>query len=160
MFNLPLETKENPKGVYTAEELYMVLSTIFTAVFVDIDPVKSYPLRQAAKDVATQLGQLIEANVKGVTGFGIRSLFGSPNKDDPLYEYGAELIKGLYKGGKTAGDITWSQILPAATAAVPTMAEAVGCPRRLHDSECSLTPHMSSLPKPLTSTSHLLVIRT
>jgi hypothetical protein len=125
MFNLPLKTKENPKGIYYEDELYTVLSTIFTCVFFDIDPVKSFPLREAAKAVATQLGQLIEANVKSVTGFGVRSLFGSSNKEDPLAAYGEELIKGLHKGGQSAYDITWSQILPTSAAAVPTIAEAV-----------------------------------
>lgn len=124
LFNLPLKTKENPKGIYTEHELYMVLAVIFNCVFSDIDPVKSFPLHQAAKAVATQLGKLIEANVKLVAGFGLGGLFTSrPNKNDPLASYGTNLIKELSKAGLNNYDIAWSQILPTAGASVPSIAE-------------------------------------
>lgn len=32
MFNLPLKTKENPKGIYSEHELYMVLAIIFVCI--------------------------------------------------------------------------------------------------------------------------------
>ncbi len=50
------EDQGEPRGVYTEQELYSILGLIFVAVFFDIDPVKSFPLRQAAKTVALQLG--------------------------------------------------------------------------------------------------------
>lgn len=124
MFNLPLKTRENPKGVYSEQELYAVLALIFVAIFFDIDPAKSFPLRQAARTVAQQLGRLIETNVKVATGFGLRGLFtGSPSKTDPLAAYGVNLIKGLAKSGLSTSDIAWSQILPTAGAMVPNQAE-------------------------------------
>ncbi|KAK7432233.1 hypothetical protein QQZ08_001178 [Neonectria magnoliae] len=123
MFNLPLKTRENPKGVYSERELYSVLAVIFTAIFFDIDPVKSFPLRQKAKEVAGQLGKIIETNVKLATTLGISGLFTKQEKNDPLAAYGVNMAKGLKKAGLSASDITWSQILPTAGAMVPNQAQ-------------------------------------
>ncbi|KAI0847017.1 heme peroxidase [Daldinia vernicosa] len=123
VFNLPLKTKENPKGIYSEQELYVVLAVVFICIFSDIDPTKSFPTRQAAKAVAGQLGKLIEANVKTVTGFGIGGLFGGSNKNDPLTSYGNNLVKGLSKAGMNNHDITWTRVLPTASASVPSIAE-------------------------------------
>lgn len=145
VFNLPLKTKDNPKGIYTEQELYMVLSLIFVCVFFDIDPVKSFPLRQAAKTVTMQLGKLIETNVKIARGFGIRGLFSeSAKKDDPLASYGINTIKGLAKSGLSTYDIAWSQILPTTGAMVPNQAEVVSPkkPPLFHSSYFLLTPEL------------------
>ncbi|KAI1632145.1 heme peroxidase [Biscogniauxia mediterranea] len=125
VFNLPLRTRENPKGgVYDEDELYAVLATICVRVFFDFDPVKSFPLKQAARAVAAQLGELVEANVKLATGFSIGGLFASwPKKGDHLGLYGANLIKGLSKAGLSNHDIVWSQVLPTASGSVPNIAQ-------------------------------------
>ncbi|KAI5920952.1 heme peroxidase [Camillea tinctor] len=124
IFNLPLKTKGNPKGIYDENELYTVLAIIFICVFFDFDPVKSFPLKQAAKTVAAQLGELAEANVKLATGFSIGGLFASkPKKDDHLALYGSNLIKGLFKAGLSNHDIVWSQVLPTASGSVPNIAQ-------------------------------------
>lgn len=76
--------------------------------------------------MATQLGKLIEANVKLVTGLGLRGFFaGKPNKDDPLGAYGINLIRGLHKSGLSVSDIAWSHLLPTAGASVPNVAQVV-----------------------------------
>ncbi|XXH03320.1 hypothetical protein Hte_009718 [Hypoxylon texense] len=124
LFDLPLKTEANPRGIYSEQELYTALAVIFISVFHDMDPTKSFPLRQAAKAVATQLGKLIETNVKSVNGFGIGSLFSSwSSKNDPLVSYGPDLIKGLSKAGLNNYDIAWSRILPIAGATVPGISE-------------------------------------
>lgn len=124
VFNLPLKTRENPKGIYTEHELYMVLAIIFVCIFFDIDPVKSFPLRQAAKTVTIQLGKLIETNVKLATKFGLSGLFSRNPKDDgPLASYGTNMVKGLKSTGLSDYEIAWSQILPTAGAMVPNQAE-------------------------------------
>lgn len=121
-FGLPLKTKDNPKGIYTEQELYAVLALIFVCIFYEVDPVKSFPLRRTAKVMTNQLGQLLEAHVKSVNGF---SLFASkPNKGD-LAAYGADLIKGLSKGGMSSHDIAWNELLPAAGATVPNISQVV-----------------------------------
>ncbi|KAH6966960.1 heme peroxidase [Fusarium venenatum] len=125
MFNLPLKTKQNPKGVFSEQELYMILAVIFVCIFFDIDPAKSFPLRQGAREVAQQLGKIVEMNVKLATSVGIKGLFTSkPNKnDDPLAAYGENMAKGLKKAGLSIDDIVWSQILPTAGAMVPNQAQ-------------------------------------
>lgn len=126
MFNLSLKTAENPRGIFSEKELYMILAVIFVCIFFDIDPVKSFPLRQAAKAVTMQLGKLIEMNVKSITSCGLGNLFAAKSKqDDPLAAYGVNLIKGLSRSGLSVYDIAWSQILPTAGASVPNIAEVV-----------------------------------
>ncbi|KAF4459201.1 prostaglandin-endoperoxide synthase 1 [Fusarium albosuccineum] len=123
MFNLPLKTKENPKGIYSEQELYTVLAVIFVCIFFDIDPAKSFPLRQGAREVAQGLGKIVEMNVKLSNSIGVGGLFTSKNKDDPLAAYGVNMAKGLKKAGLSTYDIVWSQILPTAGAMVPNQAQ-------------------------------------
>jgi cytochrome P450 len=124
MFNLPLKTAANPKGIFTEKELYEVLSAIFVTIFFDIDPVKSFPLRQYTKEVTVPTGKLIEANVKLTRGLGIRGLYtGKAIKGDALSAYGVNMIKALGKAGLSNYDITWSHVLPTAGAMVPNQAE-------------------------------------
>ncbi|KAF4981845.1 hypothetical protein FZEAL_2424 [Fusarium zealandicum] len=123
MFNLPLKTKENPGGIYSEQELYMVLAVIFVCIFFDIDPAKSFPLRQGAKEVATQLGKIVEMNVRLCNGVGVKGLFTGKPRDDPLAAYGNNMAKGLKKAGLSTYDIVWSQILPTAGAMVPNQAQ-------------------------------------
>ncbi|KAH6670320.1 linoleate diol synthase [Plectosphaerella plurivora] len=124
IFNLPLKTTQNPKGLFTEHELYKMLAAIFTCIFFDIDTAKSYPLRQAAKEAAVKLGKVIESNVKLTTKFGMRGLFtGKADKADPLGGYATDMVKGLAKAGLTPYDIAWSQILPTAGAMVPNQAQ-------------------------------------
>lgn len=125
MFNLPLKTKENPKGVFSEQELYKALAVIFVCIFFDMDAAKSFPLRQAAKEVAEKLGGIVETNVKLTTTFGLGGLFTGKSKEDPLSSYGVNMAKGLKKAGLSVHDIAWSQILPTAGAMVPNQAQVV-----------------------------------
>ncbi|ROV90358.1 hypothetical protein VMCG_09739 [Cytospora schulzeri] len=121
LFNLPLITASNPKGLYTEEELYSVLALIFITVFLDFDPVKTFSLRQAAKTVSEQLCQLIETNVGSVTGWGLKGWFsGGEDKNDPLHNHGSNLIKGWSKEGISASAISSEQILPTIASMVPS----------------------------------------
>lgn len=120
LFNLPLKTASNTKGVYTEDELYAVLTLIYTTIFLDVDPVKTFPLRQATKTVAEQLGKLIETSVGVATGW-----FGGSDKTEGVAAHGSNLIKSLSKSGMSASDIAWEQILPSAVAMVPTQGTVV-----------------------------------
>ena len=125
LFNLSLKTKDNPKGVFSEQELYAILSVIFVTIYHDIDPAKSWPLRQNAKALTEQLGKLIETNVRLATSYGMNGLFTAKHTNDPLSSYGVKLVKGLSKMGMKPYDITWSQILPTAGAMVPNQAQVV-----------------------------------
>lgn len=140
MFNLPLKSTENPRGVFSEQELYKAFALIFTTVFFDLDPTKSFPLRQKAKEVAAKLGAAVETNVKLNVSLGIRGLFTGPKpKNDPLSAYGVNLVKGLAKAGLSAEEITWSQVMPTAGAMVPNQAQVVSAGIRSHSVERNLT---------------------
>lgn len=128
VFSLPLKTKENPKGIFTEHEMYMALAAIFTSIYFDLDPSKSFPLRHAAHAVAQQLGQAVEGNIKSSSSFLSGLLGGSRKGNNALEEYGATIIKKLLDSGLGASEITWSQILPAAVAMVPNQAQVVSIP--------------------------------
>ncbi|KAL6715679.1 hypothetical protein ACLMJK_006640 [Lecanora helva] len=125
VFSLPLKTEEHPHGVYSEQELYMVLAIIFTCIFFDIDPAKSFPLRMAAKNVTQQLGQLVEANVKTVnaTGFIAGIVDGMHQHHTPLTDYGVQMVRRLLESGLGSHEVTWSQILPTAGAMVANQAQ-------------------------------------
>lgn len=125
VFNLPLKTKNHPKGVFSEQELFQFLTMIYICIFLDYDPVKSFPLRRAAKAASAQLGALIETNVKLGLAFGMKGLYVKKFKNDVLAQYGHELVKALAKTGLNAHEIAWSQILPTAGAMVPNQAQMV-----------------------------------
>ena len=90
VFSFPLKTEEHPRGIYSEHELYLVLALIFVFIFFDVDPVKTFPLALGAREVAQQLGELIETNVKFVSKTGWLS--GITDKlhqqQGPLSDYG------------------------------------------------------------------------
>ncbi|KAJ0108757.1 hypothetical protein J7T55_011248 [Diaporthe amygdali] len=114
LLNLPLKTASSPKGIYTEEELYAVLALIFITIFLDVDPVKTFPNRQAAKTISEQLGKLIETS----TGRSFKSYFSS-GKTDSVHSQGTDMIKAWGKGGMSASDVAWGHILPTACHLVP-----------------------------------------
>ena len=121
VFSLPMKSKEDPKGILTEHELWSLIALLFTAIFFDFDPQKSFPLRHAARALAKQLGKLIEINVKATnaTGFisGIVDSF--RENHNALREYGVHMVRKLLESGLGVEEITWSQILPVATAMIP-----------------------------------------
>ncbi|KAL8737471.1 MAG: hypothetical protein Q9181_001659, partial [Wetmoreana brouardii] len=125
VFSLPLKSEESPHGVYSEQELYMVLAVIFVCIFLDLDPAKSFPLRHATRAVAQQLGKLVEANVHSVsrTGMiaGIVDRF--RENQNPLSDYGVHMVRRLLESGLGVNEITWSQILPTAGAMVANQAQ-------------------------------------
>lgn len=127
VFSLPLKTDDNPHGIYSEEELYMVLSVIFICIFFDLDPATSFPLRHATRAVAQQLGKIVESNVKSVSMTGLIS--GIVDKlrenNNPLADYGVHMVRQLLNSGLKEDEVTWSQILPAAGAMVANQAQVV-----------------------------------
>jgi hypothetical protein len=115
VFGLPLQIKENSKGVYTEHELYAVLSTIASALFTTPDPVRKFPLVEAAKTVAGQLAILVERGVKSPRA----------KANDPLSGFGTQLVKGLSKAGLSSHDITWGHVIATSAAVVSYQAKIV-----------------------------------
>lgn len=130
MFALPLKTAENPRGIFSEEELYMAFAVIFTAVFFDFEPTQSFPLRMVAKKLSTMLGKLIEANIDTVkaTGFIAKLVDGWRENQNALADYGVHMIRRLCDTGMSAYEIAFSQVLPTACAMVPNQAQVVSFP--------------------------------
>ena len=127
IFALPLKTKDNPRGIFTEHELFMCFVAIFTTIFFDLDPAKSFPLRQASRAVAQQLGQIVEAYVKSVKATGLISKVVDrfrANKSG-LEEYGVHMIRKLLDSGLSIEAVTWSQVMPTAGAMIPNQSQVV-----------------------------------
>ena len=124
IFSLPLKTKDNPFGIYTESQLYGIMALVFTCIFFDADPANSFPLRQAARKLTQQLGQLTMANVEKVnlTGF-LANLADRLHHHTALSDYGVHMIRRLLDSGLGAEDIVWSQILPTAGGMVANQAQ-------------------------------------
>lgn len=127
LFNLPLKSGENPRGVISERELYETLSAVSVCAFSDIDPVKEFPLYERSRKGAALLTGAVETNVKLTKALGIRGLFTGPvgRDDGPLAQFGVNFVKALAKAGFSAHDITWGQILPAAAGLVTNQAQVV-----------------------------------
>lgn len=125
IFDLPLKVKENPRGIFTEQELWMAMCVTFTAVFFDFDPAKSMPVKKIARKLANMLGKLIELNVKSVaaTSFAYKLFDSHRENNNALSQYGIHMIRRLAKTGMNPHDMTYSQILPTATAMVPNQSQ-------------------------------------
>ncbi|EEP75322.1 hypothetical protein UREG_00168 [Uncinocarpus reesii 1704] len=125
VFSLPLKTEENPRGIYTEHEMFMIMCVVFTCIFFDLDPAKSFPLRQAARTVAQQLGKIVEAYVKSVKATSVISglLDRFRKTETALQDYGVHMIRRLLASGLSVSEVAWSQIMPTAGAMVPNQAQ-------------------------------------
>ncbi|KAJ5792985.1 uncharacterized protein N7503_008963 [Penicillium pulvis] len=125
LFGLPLKTEENASGLFTEHEMYMILTTIYSALFFDVDAPRSYPLNRAATAVAQQLGTVVEATVKADTNTGLLS--GLMNNfrphDNALREFGTGALRRLQESGLSASEITWSQVIPTIVSLVPNQGQ-------------------------------------
>jgi linoleate 10R-lipoxygenase len=105
--------------------MYMILSTIFSALFFDVDAPRSYALNRAASAVSTQLGQVVEASVKADTNSGLFAgiMDNFRPHDNALREFGTEAIRRMKEAGSSASDITWSAIVPTIVGLVPNQGQ-------------------------------------
>jgi linoleate 10R-lipoxygenase len=122
-----LKTEENPRGIFSEQELWMLMSVIFTAIFFDIEPTKSFPLRMVARKLSMMLGKLIEANVKTVTAtsFALTFINGFHENHNALADYGIHMIRRLVESGLGPYEIAFSQVMPTAIAMVPNQSQVV-----------------------------------
>jgi linoleate 8R-lipoxygenase / 9,12-octadecadienoate 8-hydroperoxide 8R-isomerase len=88
---------------------------VFTCIFYDADPAKSFPLRQAARALTQQLGQLVELNVQYIARTGaIATILGRLHASNAMTDYGLYMIRRLLESGMPVKDIVWTNILPTA----------------------------------------------
>ncbi|KAL1969515.1 hypothetical protein VTN77DRAFT_8953 [Rasamsonia byssochlamydoides] len=124
MFSLPLKTESNPRGIYTDAELYLIMAVVFICIFFDADIGKSFALRQAARVLAQQLGELVMVNVQLVNKTGwIAKLVDRLQRHDVLTVYGTHMIQQLLKTGMPVDQIVWTHLLPTAGGMVANQAQ-------------------------------------
>ena len=121
-----METKKNPTGVYTDSQLFCVMALVYTYIFFDRDPFNSFPLRQAARRLTQQLGEILETLIapeakEPIHFKGFIGLF--HNKHTVQSEYGRHTIQKLFESGLSTKDIIWSQILPTAGGMIANQAQ-------------------------------------
>ena len=129
MFSIPLKSETFPHGVFTEAELYLVLAAVFIAVFFDVDPPKSFPLRQQAYEATQTLGKLLELQVAAInsTGRFAEDLINyiKPTAT-PLKEYGVHMIGRLLEKDHSVKDLVWGNIMGTLGGAVAPQAQLFG----------------------------------
>lgn len=97
--------------------MYEVLCLMFVAIFFDVDPSKSFPLRAGVKKITQQFGKLVELEVKAVKRWGgLMGGYFEKRNNSALRDYGGKMIKRMLAGGLSPEDVTWSYLLPTAGA--------------------------------------------
>jgi cytochrome P450 len=74
---IPLKSDLAPHGIHTEQEVYQMITVVFTFIFLNVDPVHSWVLRENALKVATILQGYIKARLQKVAaGNSLFSLSG------------------------------------------------------------------------------------
>ena len=114
MFSIPLKTEDFPRGIFTEQQLYLIMAAVFICVFFDLDPPKSFPLRQKAREACQQLGQITQAQVDSIARIGkpAELLIEALKPTDPaLQAYGVHMIAQLCKEDRDIDDLVWGNIM-------------------------------------------------
>ena len=100
-------------------EDFVLIDIVFTCIFYDADPAKSFPLREGSRKVTQQLGEVMERFVvpeaELTDGGLLHAAIDLLHKNhSTLGIYGKHMIHQLSKSKLGNKDIIWSQILPTA----------------------------------------------
>lgn len=127
IFDLPLKTDEHPHGVFSEQELYLVLAAVFVCVFFDADPVHSFEIHEIAYDACQKLGNIVQANVTSIKDTGVVSNFIQyflANKEETsLHMFGVRTIQTLLRSGMDVHQLVWGHILGTAGGMVPNQGQ-------------------------------------
>ncbi|KAJ4356159.1 uncharacterized protein N0V89_004189 [Didymosphaeria variabile] len=116
LFQLPLKTAEEPHGIFTEAEMYLLMSGVLALIFFDADPVSSFPLHIKSRKEVKVLGEYVEANVTSISKFGkvhelVSKVWPSESK---LKSYGLHFIQRLLDSGMEPKQLVWGQMLGTA----------------------------------------------
>ncbi|KAH6665675.1 putative fatty acid oxygenase PpoA [Halenospora varia] len=125
VFSLPLKTEEHPRGIYTEQELYQVLSLLSIAIFGNYDNAKSFQIREAAHVLAQQLGELVLVNTEAVAATGVLSDILAKLHSHPgeLSDYGIHTLQRFLESGLPIKEVVFSQLLPTAASMAASQAQ-------------------------------------
>ena len=60
---MPIKNKDNPHGLFTDQELYDMITLLFTVSVLDVQPEHSWALEYGASQVAKVIQQIVGQNV-------------------------------------------------------------------------------------------------
>ena len=125
MFHLPLIADGEMGLGVTVDQLYLAMAVLFAYVFLDLDTARSFKLRSGAKSATDGIAKLIKLVCEAVhigKVLHLDTLFSMGKSGQMLQDYGVNLIKRLFDGGKSVDDVVYA-IIPTAAAAVATQAQ-------------------------------------
>lgn len=64
---IPLKTKENPKGMFTGQEVHDILSLLFTCGLINIQPENCWALEHGALAVSSVVSGIINQNINDLS---------------------------------------------------------------------------------------------
>ena len=114
LFSLPLKTEEFLHGIFTEEQLYIILSAVFICSFFDLDPPKTLPLQRQAREATQQLGDILQLQVSSIMNVGkpLEMLLEAfKPTHHALKDYGYHMIEQLCKLDHNAADLVWGNII-------------------------------------------------
>ncbi|KAK2043180.1 linoleate diol synthase [Colletotrichum somersetense] len=125
LFCLPIKNEDSPWGVYTDQELYMVVATLFQLVFLDGDIANSFKLRTIARELAQGLGKILALVVQTIAKAGIITDIVAKIREGEasLPTFGNHLIERLIADNNDLDEITWGTIMPVVTANVTNQSQ-------------------------------------
>ena len=132
LFGLPLKTAAFPHGIFTEQQLYLVFVAVFVCIFFDVDPAKSFQLRQQAKDATQTLGKIVQVivNVIKKTDYlpidGEEILAHIMPPSGPLRAYGSHMIAQLVKADPDVADLVWGNIMGVCGGMVANQGQLLG----------------------------------
>ncbi|GKT58023.1 fatty acid oxygenase [Colletotrichum tofieldiae] len=127
LFCLPIKNEDSPWGVYTDQELYMVVATLFQSVFLDADIANSFKLRTIARELGQGLGKLMTLVVQTIAKAGfITDIVAKIREGEAsLPTFGNHLIERLLADGKDIDEVIWGTIMPVVTANVTNQSQVM-----------------------------------
>jgi cytochrome P450 len=118
LFMLPLKTTARPHGIFTEAELYLIMNSLFSVIFFDMDPAGSFPLHIKARAATQLLGSIVEKNVTSIASQGVLHAITSaiwPEADSStLKNYGIHMIRRLLDTGMPVPQLVWGHIMATA----------------------------------------------
>lgn len=120
LFGLPLKTENFEKGIFTEQQLYLIMAAVFICVFFDVDPPKSFPLREQARAATQQLGKFVKLEVEAlaapnpISDMAEAAISAIHPAAPALKDYGVHMLKHLVKANPDVEDLVWGNIMGTA----------------------------------------------
>jgi hypothetical protein len=124
LFMLPLKTPTRLNGIFTEAELYLIMSSLSTLLFFDVDSTSSLPMHTKARKETQLLGSIISDNIDTISKSNSGILHSITKsiwpEDSVLKKHGIATIQQLLESKPSSDHPAWPEILATASATVST----------------------------------------